>query len=912
MAAQIQPKRKKISTYCYQCVNGPDMLTVEVIDGVASKVEPNFGAKGHHPADGKVCVKPYGLIQKLYNPNRVLKPMKRTNPKKGRHEDPGWVEISWDEALDLVAGKLNSIRERGLKDEQGYPRFAFSTGGAGTPLFYMGTFPAFLAAWGPVEGSLGAGGTVKCYHSEHIYGELWQRGFTIIPDTPHTEYIVSFGRNDDASGGVQGVRRHADARYRGCRRVQIEPHLSVTGASASEWIPIRPKTDSAFMFAMLHVLLHEHAIDKLDVGFLKHRTGCPYLIAPNGYYARDPQTRKPLLWDEKSGRAVAHDTPSTEPVLAGTYTLDCLEVGADGEEWRHKGVQVESAFSKLLHHVARHTPEWAAPICDVPAETIRRIANEFLEHARVGATIEIDGRTLPLRPASISLGKSINNGWGAYECVWARTLLHVLVGALEVPGGSLGNTVLINSPETDRWASVIPGPDGFMAYPCNPTDKENWVSKPEMRHAHRTLTPMVGNALYSAPLGSSTLAWLRMQGGVAEEIWPTPQPPDVWFVYHCNPSISFSETTKLGETMARFPFMVAFAYTEDETNHFADVLLPDAMDLESYQLIRIGGTHYMENFWESEGWVLRQKVVEPRGEAKEFTWFTNELAKRTGLLEQYNTMINYGVCGIPLKTEAYDFSLDPKVPHAEEEVWDAVCRAASFDLTGGKESNGLDWFIEHGFKMRPFPKIKWYLYPRMVELGLRFELPYQERILRIGTELGRRLHETGIHWWDRQLHEYEAMPEWKDINAFWNETLERNYEVKAADYPYWVLTSRTMPYAWGGNVGLQMIKEVSDNIRGHDGIMLNAQTAAKHGIGQGDLVEVSSAVGKTRGQAILRQGIHPEVVLMIAQFGHWKTPFAKDLKRPSLNDLVPMHLDFLDAGGAHVDAAKVNIRRVEG
>ena len=56
-------------------------------------------------------------------------------------------------------------------------------------------------------------------------------------------------------------------------------------------------------------------------------------------------------------------------------------------------------------------------------------------------------------------------------------------------------------------------------------------------------------------------------------------------------------------------------------------------------------------------------------------------------------------------------------------------------------------------------KVKWYLYPRMVEAGLRFELPYQEKILRIGTELTRRMHEQGWHWWDRQLHEYEAMPE---------------------------------------------------------------------------------------------------------------------------------------------------------
>ena len=910
MATASSQVSKKVSTYCYQCVNGPDILNVEVVDGVATKVEPNFDAKGVHPADGKVCVKPYGLVQKLYNPARLLKPMKRTNPKKGRDEDPGWVEIEWDEALDAIADKLNAIRETNLKDEDGYPRFAFSTGGAGTPLFYMGTFPAFLAAWGPVDGSLGAGGTVKCYHAEHLYGELWQRGFTIVPDTPYSEYIISFGRNDDASGGVQGVRRHADARARGCKRIQVEPHLTVTGASASEWVPIRPKTDSAFMFAMLHVLLHEHPLEDLDVPFLRDRTASPYLIAPNGYYARDPESKKPLLWDEKSGRAVPYDTPDTHPALTGNYSVDCLEAGADDEIWNHSGVAVETAFNKLLAHVKDCTPEWAGPICDVPVENIRRIANEFLQHARVGDTIEIDGQTLPFRPASISLGKSVNNGWGAYECVWARTVLHVLVGALEVPGGSLGNTVLITTPETDRWASVREGPDGFMDFPMNPTDKENWIVQPEMRHGHRTLTPMVGSGNYSAALGSTTLSWLRMQGKGAES-WPTPKPPDVWFVYHCNPAMSFSETEKMNDAMAQFPFQVSFAYTLDETNHFADVLLPDAMDLESNQLIRIGGTHYMENFWESEGWVLRQQVVPPRGEAKEFTWITNELARRVGMLEDVNGMINAGVCGVPLKTDAYDVSLDVSKEHTEDEVWDSVCRAASMELTDGKEENGLEWFKEHGFKCRPFPRIKWYLLPKMIEMGLRFELPYQDRILRVGTELKNRLHETGVTWWDKQLHEYESMPEWKDLNKLWDDALERNYDVKADDYPFWVLTARSMQYAWGGNVGLQVIKELADNVAGHDGIMINAKRAQQLGIAEGDMLEARSPVGTTEGKAILRQGVHPEVLIMLAQFGHWKTPYAKEMKRPSLNKIVPMAMDFIDGSGSSVDAAKVQIRRVE-
>ena len=167
----------RVPTYCYQCVAGPDLLTVKVEDGVATEVEPNFCASAIHPGGGKVCVKAYGLVQKTYHPGRVLTPMRRTNPRKGRDEDPGFVPISWDEAFELIAGKLNAIRAEGLVDASGYPRVAATFGGGGTPQSYMGTFPAFLASWGPVDMGFGSGQGVKCYHSEHLYGEFWHRAF---------------------------------------------------------------------------------------------------------------------------------------------------------------------------------------------------------------------------------------------------------------------------------------------------------------------------------------------------------------------------------------------------------------------------------------------------------------------------------------------------------------------------------------------------------------------------------------------------------------------------------------------------------------------------------------------------------------------------------------------------------------
>jgi phenylacetyl-CoA:acceptor oxidoreductase len=904
MAASAS-RARNVSTYCYQCVAGPDLLTVRVEDGTATEVGPNFAAAEIHPAGGKVCVKAFGLVQKAYNPHRILYPMKRTNPNKGRNEDPGFVRISWEEALDLVAAKLNAVRAAGLLDQEGFPRMAASFGGGGTPTAYMGTLPAFLAAWGPVDMSFGSGQGVKCYHSEHMYGELWHRAFTVSPDTPLCEYLVSFGANVEASGGVCGVKRHADARARGMKRVQIEPHLSVTGACSAQWIPIKPKTDVAFLFAMIHVVLHEHRRERLDLPFLKHRTSSPYLVGPGGFFLRDPQTRKPLVFDLRAGRAVPFDAPDADPALEGSFTADGVEVGPDNESTKREAVRISPAFAHLVDHVRDYTPEWASGICDVEAATIRRVANEFLDHARVGATIEIDGETLPLRPVAISLGKTVNNGWGGYECCWARTLLACLVGALEVPGGTLGTTVRLNRPADDRWSSVKPGLDGFMEYPMNPTGKNEWMARPQVRSAHRTLVPLVANSPWSQALGPTHLAWM-MQSEPFEAL-PPASPPDVWFVYRTNPAISFWDTETLGATMARFPFVVCFAYTLDETNHVADVLLPDCTDLEGLQLLRIGGTKYVEQFWDYQGFALRDPAVPPQGEARDFTWIATELAKRTGLLEEYNKAINRGAAGVKLFGTNYDFSLDPEKAHGVETVWDAVCRAASAELTDGLESDGLEYYREHGFRVKSFPRLHWYLYPRLVSSGLRFEQPYQERLFRIGKELGRRLHEHGITWWDRQIEEYEPLPHWRDLTGLWEGALARHFHVAIEDYPFWLITARSMQYAWGANAGIPLIRELSENVAGHGGIVMNSAAGEKLGISDGDVVEVRSPLNHTRGRVALCQGIRPDTLLMIGQFDHWATPVAKDFGAPSMNALMPMLLELTDATGSSADLVKVKV-----
>ncbi|HYW91326.1 MAG TPA: molybdopterin-dependent oxidoreductase [Gammaproteobacteria bacterium] len=919
MSAIREGSSQWVPSYCYNCVAGPDLMTVKVEDGIATQIRPNFEAEGVHPAQGRVCVKAFGLIQKTYNPHRIRTPMRRTNPCKGRDEDPGFVPISWDEALDEIAGRLKAIRARGLRNEQGYPRVAATFGHGGTPQSYMGTLPAFLSAWGPMDFSFGSGQGVKCVHAEHVYGEYWHRAFTVCADTVNTRYIVSFGANTEASGGACAVYRHAQARMRGIKRVQVEPHLSVTAAASAEWVPIKPKTDPAFMFAMIHVLVFEHPRESLDVAFLRDRTASPYLVGPNGYYLREPESRKPLVWDSRTGRAVAHDTPDAVPALEGEVVVpSAVEVGPDDTLIEHRDVPADTAFTVMAKTMEPYTPEWAAGECDLPAETIRRVANEYLENACVGETIEVEGQVLPYRPVAVTLGKTVNNGWGAYHCVWSRTVLATLVGALEVPGGTLGTTIRLNRPHENRLLSVKPGEDGFMAARLNATDREHWENpadpehwdeRPSGRNAHKTLVPIVGNSAWSQALGPTHLAWMFLRK--APENWPKPIYPDLWFVYRTNPAISFWDTGQITEIMSRMPFVVAFAYTRDETNHMADILLPDATDLESMQLIPVGGTKYVEQHWDYQGVALRCPAVAPQGEARDMTWIAGELARRTGLAEDYYQAINRGASVVPLKGEGYDFTLDPAREHDVEEIWDAACRAATAEFSRGKEVRGLDWFREHGFYLVPFKRADWYLYPTMLEKGLRFELPYQERLKRVGKELEARMHEAGYHWWDEQLKDYEAIPTWHDFPGLWIRQLEKSGG-RADDYPLWAITTKSMQYTTGNNVAIQLMDEVGSNVRGTGRVIINTRTAERYGIAQGDRVEVRSMTGATVGRAELMQGVRPDTVVIPAQFGQWATPYAKDREYPSLNRLSPLSLDLTDSSGSGADVVRVAVRRLGG
>jgi anaerobic selenocysteine-containing dehydrogenase len=95
------------STTCQGCTTWCP-VQVKVVNGRAVKVRGNPNSLANR---GNVCPRAHLSLQQVYDPDRIKTPMKRTNPKKGRHEDPNFVPITWEEAIDIIADKLLELRQ---------------------------------------------------------------------------------------------------------------------------------------------------------------------------------------------------------------------------------------------------------------------------------------------------------------------------------------------------------------------------------------------------------------------------------------------------------------------------------------------------------------------------------------------------------------------------------------------------------------------------------------------------------------------------------------------------------------------------------------------------------------------------------------------------------------------------------
>ncbi len=235
---------QRLTTACGICSPNCGALAW-VKDGALMFLE---GLPGDLAGGGKLCGKGASGAGMVYDPDRLKYPMKRTNPRKGLDQDPGWVRISWNEALDTIAQRFSTYLQRF---------------GAESLLFI--TLPA-PDVWLRFMNALGVVNRVdhidECFLTDRIIQRFTTGGKTWCNDFENSRYILLFGWDLVAKNKVPYSQGIVAAREKGAKIVFFSPVYTTTAQFADEWYPIRPGSDLAVALAMISVIVGENLYNR--------------------------------------------------------------------------------------------------------------------------------------------------------------------------------------------------------------------------------------------------------------------------------------------------------------------------------------------------------------------------------------------------------------------------------------------------------------------------------------------------------------------------------------------------------------------------------------------------------------------------------------------------------------------------
>ncbi|WP_041965251.1 molybdopterin-containing oxidoreductase family protein [Mesobacillus selenatarsenatis] len=246
-----------IPTCCHMCGGGTGVIAT-VRDGVVSKLEPNVdnpigvcntstGYYENSKYGAAMCPRGLSAIMSLYDPDRIKKPMLRTNPKKGISIDPEWQEISWEEALEIIQDKLKKL----LDENRPEALITFSENS-----LFTDVQRDFCHLFGTPNVSFHTNicSVTRKSAAKSVLGVEEPLG-----DYQHCKFMLLFGWNPlSAVKWAHLPQIILNGKQNGSKLVVIDPRFSETAAKADKWLPILPGTDGALALALAHVIVKEN------------------------------------------------------------------------------------------------------------------------------------------------------------------------------------------------------------------------------------------------------------------------------------------------------------------------------------------------------------------------------------------------------------------------------------------------------------------------------------------------------------------------------------------------------------------------------------------------------------------------------------------------------------------------------
>ncbi|WP_428421682.1 molybdopterin oxidoreductase family protein [Methylibium sp.] len=611
-------------TTCYMCACRCG-IRVHLRNGEVRYIDGN----PEHPLNqGVICAKGASGVMKQNSPARLSMPLlRRPGTERG---DGEFDEIGWDEVFALLEKRLAHIRSTDPK------KFALFTGRdqmqALTGLFakQFGT-PNYAAHGGFCSVNMAAGMIYT------IGGSFWEFGG---PDLDRAKLFVMIGTAEDHHSNPLKIAISKFKRAGG-RFVSINPIRTGYSAIADEWVPIKPGSDGALLLALIHVIIDKGLYDR---EFLTRYSNAGQLVNQTegdddfGLFAMDPEgdvvnpdyPHNKFWWDRHSDSLVPTHTPGADPRLSGEYALP-------------DGKRVKPAFQLLVERVADYTPEWAAELTGIPAETIYRLAHEMGVTARdhkihlpIAWTDSwgVEHQTVTGNPVAFHAMRGLAAHSNGFQTIRALAILMSLLGTIDRPGGFRHKAPFPRAippiakpprgPQDIKPDSPLEGmPLGFPADPNDlcvddagqPVRIDKAFSWEHPLSVHGLMHNVITNAWRGDPYRIDTLLIF-----MANMAW--------------NSSMNTSDVRKMlndkdetGEY--KIPFLVVCDAFQSEMTAFADLVLPDTTYLERHDVMSILDRPISE--FDGPVDAVRIPVVEPKGQCKPFQEVIIELASRLRL-----------------------------------------------------------------------------------------------------------------------------------------------------------------------------------------------------------------------------------------------------------------------------------------
>ncbi len=233
-----------VPTFCPLCVSRCGAQAV-VSDGSLRALFPDPS----HPTGKAICLKGKAAPEILYHPLRILHPLRRTRPKDAA--DPGWEQITWDEALGTVSQRLRTAAETGGPESVGFSSSSPSTSAISDAVDWV---QRLIRAFGSPN---------YCNYTElcgwgRYLAPLYTFGASVpgvyLPDLENAGCILFWGYNPSVARLAHATSTVA-AVARGAKLIVVDPRKAGLAAKADHWLRVRPGTDAALALSITHVMI---------------------------------------------------------------------------------------------------------------------------------------------------------------------------------------------------------------------------------------------------------------------------------------------------------------------------------------------------------------------------------------------------------------------------------------------------------------------------------------------------------------------------------------------------------------------------------------------------------------------------------------------------------------------------------